>query len=143
VGSKTDVGLYVTKNPNANYGFYAGQVQQNLLGGRTSNWDASVRASFSSLYGPETVDLTVLGWDAVASRRIALTRWAAVSPYVGVSSYFSMSHEKSGVVNLDNEYVGGSQAMVGASVQLSAARVAVEYNVAKVNSLSLKVGIGR
>jgi hypothetical protein len=143
VGSKTDVGLYVTKNPNANYGFYAGQVQQNLLGGRTSNWDASVRASFSSLYGPETVDLTVLGWDAIGSRRIALTRWAAVSPYVGVSSYFSMSHEKSGVVNLDNEYVGGSQAMVGASVQLSAARVAVEYNVAKVNSLSLKVGIGR
>jgi hypothetical protein len=143
VASRTDIGVYVTKNPNANYGFYAAQVQQNLLGGSTGKWAAAVRASFSSLYGPETADLRVLGWDVVASRQIALNNWATVSPYAGVSSYLSMSHEKSPVVNLDNEYVGGSQAMVGAAVQLSVARLAIEYNVAKVNSLSMKVGFGR
>jgi hypothetical protein len=65
-----------------------------------------------------------------------------VSPYAGISSYFSMSREKSAVVDLDNEYVGGSQAMVGAALKLSGARLAIEYNKAKVNSISMKVGFG-
>jgi hypothetical protein len=65
-----------------------------------------------------------------------------VSPYAGISSYFSMSREKSAVVDLDNEYVGGSQAMVGAALKMSGARLAIEYNKAKVNSISMKVGFG-
>jgi hypothetical protein len=141
VSNKTDVGVYFTKNPNANYGFYGAQVQRNFLA--NNDWSASTRLSFVSLYGPEDVDLTVLGWDLVASREIPLTSWASVSPYVGVASYFSMSHEKTTAVTLDNEHVGGSQAMVGATLRLSGARLAVEYNAAKVNSFSLKVGIGR
>jgi hypothetical protein len=140
VSNKTDVGVYLTKNPNANYGFFGAQVQQNFLA--RNDWAASARLSFTSLYGPEDVDLTVLGWDLVASREIALNNWAALSPYAGVSSYFSMSHEKSDVVNLDNEYVGGSQAMVGAVLEVSGVRLAAEYNAAKVNSVSLKVGFG-
>jgi hypothetical protein len=143
VSSRTDVGLYVTRNPNANYGFVGGQVQQNIVGSATSAWAAATRLSFTSLYGPDDVTLTVVGWDLIASREIALSRWAAVSPYAGVSSYFSMSSESSPVVDLDDENVGGSQAMVGAVARLSGARLAMEYNVAKVNSLSLKVGFGR
>jgi hypothetical protein len=142
VSSKTDVGLYVTKNPNANYGFVAGQVQQNFVGSSTSPWSGSARLSVSSLYGPEDVNLTVLGADLIASREIPLNRWATVSPYAGLSSYFSMAHEKSPVVSLQDENVGGSQAMVGAVVRLSGARLAMEYNVAKVNSVSMKVGFG-
>lgn len=143
VSNKTDVGIYATKNPNANYGFFGAQVQQNLLGGSTGEWAGAARLSFTSLYGPEDVDFTVLGWDLVASRDYKLTSWAAVSPYAGISSYFTMSHEKSPVVDLDNEYVGGSQAMVGAVLKMSGARLALEYNKAKVNSLSMKVGFGR
>jgi hypothetical protein len=143
VSNKTDVGVYLTKNPNANYGFVGGQVQQNLMGSVTSDWAAATRLSFTTLYGPDDVSFTVLGWDLVASREIPLTSWAAVSPYAGVSSYFAMSHEKSALVDLDDERVGGSQAMVGAVLELSAARLAVEYNAAKVNSLSMKVGFGR
>jgi hypothetical protein len=52
-------------------------------------------------------------------------------------------HPDSTVVALDNERVLGAQASVGASVQLSVARLGVEYNVARVNSFSLKVGFGR
>lgn len=141
VSNKTDVGIYATKNPNANYGFYGAQVQQNLFS--RNNWDASGRLSFTSLFGPEDVNLTVFGWDMVASREFALTTWAAVSPYVGVSSYFTMGRESSPLVDLDNEYVGGSQAMVGAVLELSGARLGIEYNAAKVNSLSMKVGFGR
>ena len=141
VSNKTDVGIYATKNPNANYGFYGAQVQQNLV--ESNTWDAAARVSFTSLFGPEDVNFTVFGLDLVASREIPLTSWAAVSPYVGVSSYFTMSRELSPVVDLDNEYVGGSQAMAGAVLQLSGARLAIEYNAAKVNSLSMKVGFGR
>jgi hypothetical protein len=46
-------------------------------------------------------------------------------------------------VDLKDEYEGGSQAMVGAVLQLSGARLAMEYNKAKVNSISMKVGFGR
>lgn len=142
VTNKTDVGVYFTKNPNANYGFYGAQLQQNFIGG-TSDWAASARASFVALYGPEDLDFAVIGLDLVASREIALSSWASVSPYAGVSSYLTAASEKSSVVNLDNEYVGGSQAMVGAAFQLSGARVAMEYNAAKVNSISMKVGFSR
>jgi hypothetical protein len=54
-----------------------------------------------------------------------------------------MGSEKAAVVDLDNEYVGGSQAMVGAVLELSGARLGIEYNAARVNSLSMKVGFGR
>ena len=39
-------------------------------------------------------------------------------------------------------HVLGAQAMVGATLQVSKARLGVEYNAAKVNSVSLKIGVG-
>jgi hypothetical protein len=142
VSAGMDVGLYFTKNPNANYGFFGGQLQRRLVGGKDRRWAASARASFVSLYGPEDADLTVYGMDLVASRKLTVTRWAAVSPYVGVSGYLSTSHETSAVVALDDERVAGGQAMAGAVLQLSKARIAAEYNAAKVRTISLKVGFG-
>ena len=141
VSAGTDVGVYFTKNPKANYGFFGGQLQRRLVGGEGRRWAASARASFVSLYGPEDADLTVYGLDLVASRTLTLTRWAAVSPYVGVSGYLSTSHEKSAAVALRDERVTGGQAMAGAVLQLSKARIAAEYNAARVRTISLKVGV--
>jgi len=138
----TDVGFYLTKSPGANYGFYGAQVQQSLVRSTTSDWAAAARLSFVSMYGPDDLDLSVYGVDLLASRRFAVSRWAEVSPYAGVSSYLSTSHEKTTAVDLDDEQVLGAQAMIGASVQLSVARLGVEYNVARVPSFSLKVGFG-
>jgi hypothetical protein len=143
VSATTDVGIYLTKNPNANYGFYGGQLQQSLVASPTGNWNVSARVSFMSLYGPEDLDLSVYGADLVASRRLTISRWISISPYAGVSSYLSSSHEKSAVVNLTDEQVLGGQAMIGAEVRVSKARLAAEYNVSRVNSFSLRVGIGR
>ena len=95
-----------------------------------------------SLYGPDDADLTVYGMDLVASPKLTLARWAAVSPYVGVSGYLSSSHEKSAAVALRDERVAGGQAMAGAVLQLSKARIAAEYNAARVRTISLKVGFG-
>jgi hypothetical protein len=142
IADKTDVGAYFTKSPGANYGFYGAQLQQNFVGSASHDWAAAARVSLMSMYGPDDLNLNVYGADLVASRNFALSRWAAVSPYVGVSTYLSTAHEKSAVVALDDEHVLGAQASVGASVQLSVARLGVEYNVARVNSFSLKVGFG-
>jgi len=142
VSKNTDVGVYFTKNPGANYGFYAAQVQHAFVNSPTSPWAAAARVSFVSMYGPDDLDLRVYGVDVLTSRRFALTRWASVSPYVGGSTYLSSAHEKTTAVNLDDEHVLGAQAMVGAALQVSKARLGIEYNVSKVNSLSMKVGIG-
>jgi len=143
ITGKTDVGLYLTKSPGANYGFVGGQVQHSLFEDDTKAWAAAGRVSVVSMYGPDDLNLTVYGVDVLASRKFTLSRWAAVSPYAGASTYLSSSHEKTAAVDLDDEHVLGAQATMGAAVQLSVARLAVEYNVAKVNSLSFKVGIGR
>ena len=94
------------------------------------------------MYGPAALDFRVYGADLVASRQIRLTRWASLSPYAGVSGYLASSHEKTAAVELRNEHVPGAQASVGAALQLSAARFSVEYNVARVRSVSLKAGVG-
>lgn len=142
VSDNTDVGVYFTKNPGANYGFYAAQVQHALVKNPSRSWNAAARLSFASLYGPDDLDLRVYGVDLLASRTFALTRWATVSPYVGGSTYLSSSHEKTTAVDLDDEHVLGAQAMVGATLQVSKARLGVEYNAAKVNSFSIKIGVG-
>lgn len=143
VTGTTDVGLYFTKNPRANYGFFGGQLQHRLAGGASDDWAVSTRASFVSIYGPEDLDFTVYGADVLVSKSMKLGGWVTVSPYAGVSSYLASSHEKSSVVNLGDERVLGAQASVGAAVQISKARLAAEYNVATVRTFSLKVGIGR
>jgi hypothetical protein len=143
VTGTTDVGLYFTKNPRANYGFLGGQLQQRLAGGASDDWAVSTRASVMSLYGPEDLDFSVYGGDVLASKSLKLGGWATVSPYAGVSIYLASSHEKSPVVNLDDERVLGAQANVGAAIQISKARLAAEYNMAAVRTFSLKVGIGR
>jgi hypothetical protein len=143
VSGSTDVGLYLTKSSGANYGFVGAQLQQSLFPDTTNRWAAAARVSFVSMYGPDDLSFAVYGVDLIASRKLAVSRWAAVSPYLGVSTYLSTSHEKSAAVTLDDERVLGAQAMVGAAVQLSVARLGVEYNVAKVPSFSLKLGIGR
>jgi hypothetical protein len=89
------------------------------------------------------LNFTVYGIDLLASRTVTVRHRISLSPYAGVSSYLSTSHETTPVVTLGDERVLGAQAMIGAAAQLSAVRLGVEYNVAKVNSISLKVGIGR
>jgi hypothetical protein len=141
VNEKTDIAAYFTKNPEANYGFYGAQLQRSLLGSGTP-WAVAARASFVSIYGPEDLDFAVYGGELIASRRIELRKWAALSPYAGASGYLSRSHEKTVAVNLDDEQVGGAQATFGAALQISKLRLGTEYNVARVRSLSMKIGVG-
>ena len=142
VTSTTDVGLYFTKNVQANYGAYGVQVQQNLIHG-ARDWDVAVRGSFVSLFGPADVNLNVYGVDVVTSWK----RWkvgpATVAPYASVASYVSTSHEKTSAVNLADERVAGAIGTLGAELQLSVMRVAAEASMSRVPSIAVKIGIGR
>ena len=141
VTERTDVGVYLARNFNANYGFFGAQVQRNLV--HTQAWAASARGSFVSMFGPADLDFIVYGVDLLASRRLALSRRVALSPYVGASTYLASSHEKSSAVTLSDQQVLGAHGSVGAALEVSKARLAVEYGFATVQSLSFKVGIGR
>ena len=143
VSSRTDVGVYFTKSPGANYGFYGAQVQQNLVRDGWKKVSAAARLSFVSMYGPEDLEFTVLGADLLASREFAvLGGRAALSPYAVVSGSLGMSHERSMVVDLDDENVFGAQATAGVEARMWKVKVAAEYGVAEVSSLSIKIGVG-
>jgi hypothetical protein len=66
-----------------------------------------------------------------------------VVPYAGLATYLSSSHEKTNAVNLTDERVIGAMATLGAELQFSVVRVAAEASVAKVPSMSIKLGFGR
>jgi hypothetical protein len=142
ITDKLDAGLYFTKNPQANYGFVGGQLQYNIVNNLERKWSASVRTSYSTLFGPEDLRFSIYGVDALVSREFKLySNWLSISPYGGISGYLSGSKETAENVDLENENVTGGQAMIGAVLKLSAARIAVEYNFAQLSTLSLKVGV--
>ena len=123
VTDKVDVGAYFTKNFAANYGFLGGQVQYNLLNDTTRNVAAAGRASVVRLIGPEDMTATVFGADFLVSKSISI-----VTPYAGVSGYWSRGHERTSKVDLDDESELGVQGMAGVIVTVSRLRLGAEYN---------------
>lgn len=141
--SSSDVGVYFTKNPQANYGVYGVQLQQNLVRSGADGWDVSARASFVSLFGPEDVGLKVYGVDVVTSWKHWEYHRATLVPYAGVATYLSTSHEKTTAVSLADEHVIGAMGTVGAALQLSVVRVSAEASMSRLPSIAMKVGFGR
>ncbi len=142
ITDKLDAGVYWTKSIGANYGFFGGQIQYNLIDNVEKKWSAAARASFVSIYGPQDLNFSIAGVDLITSKEFALySNWLSVAPYVGVSARLSNAHEKTAAVNLKDAHVMGAQAMAGAVAKISIVRLAVEYNAAKVNTFSFKLGV--
>lgn len=141
ITDRVDVGVYFTKNAQANYGVYAAQVQVNLMNDAATGWAAATRVNYASLFGPEDLTHATLGVDGLVSKTYAATRWLTLSPYVGATAYLSRAHEKSAVVTLKDEQVGGMQGMAGIVAKVAALRISAEYNTAKVNTTAVKVGV--
>jgi hypothetical protein len=138
---KLDAGVYWTMRPGANYGFWGAQVQYNFLNADNHAVDLSSRLGFNRVYGPEDLNFGIYAIDVVASRKFNLYKdWVSVSPYAGLSAYLSHAHEKTGKVDLADENVLGMQGMVGAVVAVRNFSIAAEYNQAKVNSYSFRLG---
>jgi hypothetical protein len=142
ITDRLDAAIYWTKSPKANYGFWGGQLQYNFVDNKTTNWSASGRVSFISLHGPADLKFNIYGAEGIVSREFPIfSKWASVAPYVGLGTLVSSAHETTEKVALKNETVVGAQAMAGAVLKASVARIAVEYNVARVNTISLKLGV--
>jgi len=142
ITKKLDAAIFWSKRPSANYGVIGAQVQYNLIDDTTHNWALSTRASFSSLYGPEDLYLTVYGTDFLVSKKFQLfSPKFSISPYAGLTTYLSHAHEKTEVVSLHNENIFGVQSIAGAALEISFMRLGLEYNVAKVNSFNYKLGV--
>lgn len=137
VTDRVDVGAYITKNVNSNYGLVGGQVQYNLLDDRDRNLAAAGRVSVVRLFGPDDLTTSVYGVDVVVSRSM----WR-FSPYVGVSGSLSRGHEHSADVNLDSESVFGVQGTAGLAVDIAGIRLGAEFTTARVQGYSIKLGYG-
>lgn len=135
-----DMGAYWGMRPGANYGFFGGQVQMNLLNDSMKNFALSNRIGFNNLYGPHDLNLTTIGYDVLASKSLKIYEKVFLNPYLGVSSYLTHTHEKSNVVNLKDETIPGLQSMLGATMEFWCLRFGIEYNLAKVQTVSCKVG---
>ena len=137
ITDKIDVGMYFTKNPNANYGFYGGQLQYNLLNDLTTGMAAAIRASFVRLFGPEDLNQGIYGLDLLVSKDVN-----RFSPYAGMSTYLSSIQATTSKVNLDDESVTGLQGMIGVATNFSHLRLSVEMHFASVNTTSFLIGYG-
>jgi hypothetical protein len=141
ITDKLDGGVYWTLRPGANYGFAGAQLQYSFLNAAEHKVEVSSRLGINALYGPKDMSFAVTALDLVASRKFTLLRrWLSVSPYAGASLCLTRSHEKSDLLNLKDENVAGLQATAGAVAHIRNFSLAAEYNLAKVNTVSLRLG---
>ena len=139
--NRLDAGIYWTVRPGANYGLIGGQIQYAFINDTVNHWSAAARLNLNSLYGPKDLNVSITGLDVMVSKSLNIYKnKILVSPYFGISTYLSRSHEKSSLVDLKNELIPGLQTMLGASAKIYFLTMAAEYNVAKTNTLSYRMG---
>jgi hypothetical protein len=137
VTDRMDIGAYFTKTTSANYGFFGGQIQYNLLNDSERGLSAAGRVSVNTLYGPEDMKASTYGLEFLASKDI----WR-FSPYAGVSGYLAHGRETTSKVDLEDESVFGVQAMTGIVATVSVLRLGAELNFAEVPGYSMKIAVG-
>lgn len=142
ITNKLDAGIYFTKNPQANYGFWGAQLQYNLVHNEARQWSVAARAHVTSLFGPADLTLNTYGLEAVVSKEWAVySDWLTVSPYLGVSTYMAHARETTEAVNLKDETRAGLQTMAGVAAHIYFVSLGLEYNVAQLQTVSFKVGV--
>lgn len=137
ISERVDLGVYFTKNVNANYGFVGGQVQYAVLADPERKLSAAGRLSVVQLFGPEDMKASTYGLDFLVSKEIS-----RFEPYVGVSGYMARARETTSKVDLDDETAFGAQATVGITARVSLLRLGAEYHLAKVPGVSMKIAVG-
>ncbi len=139
---KMDAGIFWTMSPGANYKILGAQVQYNILQDTARGWAVAGRAGFSSLYGPDDLRYGLLGIDAVASKSFYFAHdHLGITPYVIASADLAHAHEKSEVVQLEDENIISAQGALGLEAKIYCVRLDVEYNMSVVNTLSYKLGV--
>lgn len=135
VSNRIDVGLYFTKNPEANYGFMGGELKYAVFKESEKPVAMAVRTTYATLLGVEDLNFHLLGVDVSASKKIGM-----LAPYVGIGANLGRAIETTSKVNLDNETVLTPRGIIGAGLSLSFLSLTAEMDVAAVSTFSLRTG---
>lgn len=134
VADNIDVGGYWTTAPDANYGLVGGELKYGFLQHSEKLPSVAVRTSASILTGVPDFNMTIYGVDLLASKKIRV-----VTPYVGFREILSIGTETTSKVDLDRETIPITQGYAGVVYSLWKVRLAAEYNVSFVNTLTFAV----
>lgn len=139
--NKLDLGIFWIKNPTANYSITGAQMQYALFNDTTQGWAASSRLSFSTVYGPKDLTLSSYGIEMYGSKKFNLVgNWLSINPYAGFNCMLTHSHERTPVVNLNNENRFSLQGTLGLVAKISVVQIAIEYSTGQTNTWSYRFG---
>jgi len=136
VTDHVDVGAYWTKAPEANYGMVGGEVKYAFLQETDTRPAAAARASVTVLTGVPDFDIQVYSLDLMTSKKVAM-----FTPYAGLRGSLAVGTEETDKVDLHQERVLVPQGYLGLAFSIWRLDLAVEYDVATVNTLAFSVGL--
>lgn len=135
VSDRLDVGGFITKNFQSNYGLVGAQGQYALRTPAHGGIAVAGRVNAAWLFGPADMTYGVYGVDLVASRRVS-----RFEPYAVLSGHVGHGAERTTKVDLPSQTLLGAHATLGMTVDLAGVRLAAEYTAARVDGYAFKVG---
>lgn len=135
ITDRMDVELFLTFNPNSNYGFTGVAVKYALVNDPASKWGAAVRGSYMTLLGVDDMKLNQVAADFVVSRDIWYFR-----PYVGGAAALSHGVETTDKVDLSNVTEFSPMALIGTQFVWKYLSAGIEHSFGRLSTTSFKIG---
>lgn len=131
-----EVGAYITKDFNANYGFFGAEIKYTHTADIAGNINIAARASYAQLFGSGDLELNVSSLDALLSKT-----WWKFEPYLGVSASLNHAKETTGKVSLDNVNSLTPHLLLGTKFKYNWASASIEYDISTLNTIAFKIGV--
>jgi hypothetical protein len=135
VSENMDIGTYLTRAPDANYGMVGGEVKYRFVEESETLPAAAVRGSVTILTGVSDFNLNIYGIEVLVSKTIGM-----FSPYTGLRGNLAVGTETTSKVDLKTESVVVPQGYAGVSCSLWRLNLAAEYDLAYVNTFAFSIG---
>lgn len=136
---RIDIGGTFLMAPGANYGFAGAQLQYNILNDMENNLAVAARIGGMGIVGVKDFNLTAYSFDLIASKD-----FSRFSAYGGLGTYLMSGHEKTPVVDLDDENLLGLTGMVGVTTTLfSHLRIGAEMSISALMMPAIVIGYSR
>lgn len=136
IGRKWELGGYITRDFNANYGFYGWELKRSKEIREDAGAYSALRLSHSELFRPEDIKLKTFALDWTFSKK-----WDYLEVYGGLSGARTVARERSDKVDLKREKVWSPTVLAGAQFQYKWAVLGVQGEYGVVNTAAMKVGV--
>ncbi|MBS3914495.1 MAG: hypothetical protein KG003_08345 [Bacteroidetes bacterium] len=135
ITDQIDIGMFVTRDFSANYGFYGLDLKYSQKIQENKSVYLAGRISHARMFGPADLKLNNTAIDLIISKK-----WHILEPYFGISTSWSHASETTNKVNLKNENIITPRAIVGLKTEYKWLNAAVEYDFSAVQTLSFRLG---